>query len=271
MVPESLADCDSIFSTPWQKIVGAAESFAKSHQLFAHNIEADVERPLREFSATDREVQAMSTITGNLSAMAKEIETAKKKSDKLRDKGAKAQASKVANAVADVENAMSQWESQAPFVFEKLQAVDESRCNHLRSLLTQLETHEADQLDRNRNTVQETMDAILNIETPNEIATFVARMQSGHAPHAGRKPSTVVSPPRNLAPPSSSSTAPADDDHSTKSGSGMFLNEPASCRRADKDSSRGQTQWFEFKALRYGVGSSKTEPPPLRPSNLTRA
>ncbi|KAF2274636.1 uncharacterized protein EI97DRAFT_434869 [Westerdykella ornata] len=212
-LPEELADL-GIFSTPWQKIVGATESFAKSHQQFAYNVEADVERPLREFSATDREVHAMSTITGNLSAMAKEIETAKKKSDKLRDKGAKAQASKVANAVADVENATSQWESQAPFVFEKLQAVDESRCNLLRSILTQFQTHEADLLDRNRTTVQETVDTILNIEIPQEIATFVSRTQNG-----GRKPSAVGSPSRHLAPPSSGSTALADDDHSTKSGS----------------------------------------------------
>jgi hypothetical protein len=164
----------------------------------------------------------MGTITGNLAAMAKEIDTAKKKSEKLREKGAKAQASKVANAVADVESATLQWESQAPYVFEKLQAVDESRLNHLRDVLTQFQTHEVDQVERNRITAEETLNVLLNIETADEIKTFALRMQSGERPQHGRKQSSIASPPRNLAPPPPVPPIPADDDRSQKSGSGTF-------------------------------------------------
>ncbi|KAF2747035.1 hypothetical protein M011DRAFT_403058 [Sporormia fimetaria CBS 119925] len=209
-----------IFSTPWQKIVSATEAIADSHHQLAQKIEADVERPLRDFSSNNREMQAMGNISGNLSAMAKEIDTAKKKSDKLRDKGVKAQASKVASAVADVENASLQWQSQAPYVFEKLQAVDESRLNHLRDVLTQFQTHEVDQVERNRVTAEETLNVLLNIETSDEIKTFVLRLQNGEAPptsSSGRKPSSVSTPSRNLAPPSQ--TPPVPDDRSQKSGS----------------------------------------------------
>ena len=58
-----------------QKIVSATEAVAESHHTLAQKIDVDVERPLREFSATNREVQAMSTISGNLAAMSREKKT----------------------------------------------------------------------------------------------------------------------------------------------------------------------------------------------------
>lgn len=218
--PDESSDL-GVFSTPWHKIVSATESIAESHHQLAQKIEADVERPLREFSATNREVQAMTNITGNLAAMSKEIDTAKKKSEKLREKGAKAAASKVAAAVGDVESATIAWETQAPYVFEKLQAVDESRLNHLRDALTQFQTHEVDQVERNRITAEETLNVLLNIETADEIKTFVLRTQDGEANQAPatRKISNVSSPSRNLAPPPPAPPVPAEDNRSQKSGS----------------------------------------------------
>lgn len=169
----------SVFSLPWQKIVSSAEAIADSHHTLASKIEADVERPLRDFDRSNREIQNMSTIGGNLAAMAKEIDGANKKAEKLRDKGAKASAGKVANASSDVENAMSQWESQAPYVFEQLQAADESRVNVLRDILTQFQTHEVDQVERSRVTAEQCLHAVLNIETADEIKTFALRTAQG--------------------------------------------------------------------------------------------
>jgi len=167
----------------------------------------------------------MSTISGNLAAMAREIETAKKKSDKLRDKGVKASANKVASAVAEVENATIQWESQAPYIFEKLQAVDESRCNHLRDALTQFQTHEVDQVERNRVSAEETLNALLNIDTADEIQTWSLKMRSGERSQGAHKPSTSGTPSRNLAPPQaapspSTPSIQTEDSRSQKSGSG---------------------------------------------------
>jgi hypothetical protein len=226
---DGIADPPSVFSTPWQKIVSATEAAAESHHKLAQNIETDVERPLREFAATNREAQAMNTITGNLAAMAHDIETAKKKAEKLREKGAKAKASSVASAVAEVENATIQWESQAPYVFEKLQAVDESRLNHLRDALTQFQTHEVDQVERNRISAEDTLNVLLNIETADEIQTWSLRMRSEEKPQPTRKGSSFASPSRNLAPPPVPATPSAEDNKSQKSqkgGLGMIASLP---------------------------------------------
>ncbi|KAH7091153.1 Muniscin C-terminal mu homology domain-containing protein [Paraphoma chrysanthemicola] len=217
--PDESSDL-GIFSTPWQKIVGATEAVAQSHEHLARKIEADVERPLREYFRGNREVQAMGNISGNLAATAKDIDSAQKKTTKLKDKGAKAKASAVADAAQEVERAEMSWESSAPYVFEQLQAIDESRLNHLRDVLTQFQTHEVDQVERSRITAEETLNALLNIETADEIQTWALRMRSGDLPPVGRKMSNTGTPSRSLAPPSTPmSPGQADDNRSQKSGS----------------------------------------------------
>ncbi|EDU41337.1 fes CIP4y domain-containing protein [Pyrenophora tritici-repentis] len=218
--PDESSDL-GIFTTPWQKIVSATEAVAHSHAHLASRIEADVERPLRDFAVNNREIQAMGNIQGNLTAIAKDIDNAQKKQAKLRDKGSKAKASAVADAVQDIEKAELQWDSQAPYVFEQLQAIDETRLNHLRDVLTQLQTLEVDQVERSRATTEDALNAMLNIETADEIQTWSLRMRSGEAPPPSRKlSSTGTTPSRGLAPPPipgpGSPTAP-DDNGSLKS------------------------------------------------------
>jgi F-BAR domain only protein len=159
--------------------VAATESIAQSHQTFATSIEKDVEQPLRNFAAKNREMQAMSTIQGNLIAIQKELDEAQLKADKLGKKGGKANSLKVDNASQKLESANSQWDSQAPFVFERLQAVDETRLNHLRDVLTQYQTHEADQVERNRVTAETTLNALLEVDTAQEIQNFAKNSTQG--------------------------------------------------------------------------------------------
>ncbi|KAF2088501.1 hypothetical protein K490DRAFT_64553 [Saccharata proteae CBS 121410] len=214
--PDETTDL-GVFQTPWQKIVSATESLAESHHTLAHRIETDVERPLREFEKSNREMQAMSTISGNMAAMAKEIEGAQKKADKLRGKGEKAAAGKVANASSDVENATQQWNSQAPYILEQLQAVDESRVNHLRDVLTQLQTLELDQIDKNRAPVEQCLNVMVNVETADEIKTFQLKTLNGKPALQRRGSRGTGSGPSSLTP-----VAPppvADDRSSDRSGS----------------------------------------------------
>jgi F-BAR domain only protein len=210
-----------VFATPWRKIVSSCESLAESHQILAQKIETDIERPLREFSSTSRDMQAMATISGNLASMAKDIDASQRKADKLKLKGEKAAAGKVASATSEVENAQSQWDSQAPYVFEKLQDVDESRCDRLRDLLTQFQTHEVDQVERNRVSAEDCLNAILNIETADEIKTWAAKAVSGK-PKLERPP--LPKPPSSSGgglapPPPSTPSRRGDDDASQRSGS----------------------------------------------------
>lgn len=170
---------------PWQTIVSSTETLAQSHALFAQRIETDVERPLREYSSKNREMQSMSTIQGNLSSVAREVETARKKADKIQ--GGKTSQNKIDNATSDFNVANQEWDSQSPYVFEQLQALDENRVNHLRDVLTQLQTHEVDQVERNRVSAEYCLNAILNVNTSDEISTYVAKISEA--------------PPMNAVPP----------------------------------------------------------------------
>ena len=71
----------NFFPTPWQKIVASTNALAESHRQFARNIETDVEAPLRDFAITNREMQGMENVTGNLQALAKETNQKKALSD----------------------------------------------------------------------------------------------------------------------------------------------------------------------------------------------
>lgn len=163
------------------------QTLAESHTILASKMESDVERPLKDYQNKNREMQNMSTIQGNLISVAKEVDNAHKKASKLS--GGKSSANKVANATSDVEAANQLWESQAPFVFEQLQSLDETRINHLRDVLTQLETHEVDLVERNRITAESCLNALLNVDTSDEISTFVARISGGDT-------GTAADPPR---------------------------------------------------------------------------
>ena len=167
-----------VFQIPWKRIVNATESLAESHEILAQKIEADVERPLREYSSKNRDMASMPGIQSDLSALAKEMENFQRRVDKTKDKGPKA-ADKLVNALSASEGVNQQWNSRAPFVFEQLQAADEGRLNHLRDVLTQLETHEVDHVERCREAAESCLNVILNVETADEIKTFAAKINRG--------------------------------------------------------------------------------------------
>ncbi|EEQ84244.2 hypothetical protein RJZ56_003089 [Blastomyces dermatitidis] len=170
-----------VFQTPWQRILTATESLAESHETLSHGIEADVERPLKEYATRNNDMQSISTMQQDLANLAKELESAKKKADKLKDKGPKA-AAKTSSAVLAAQEVAQQWESRAPFVFEQLQAVDEHRLNHLRDVLTQFQTHEADHIERTRRYTESCLNALLNVQTDEEITAFTTKVTGGRAP-----------------------------------------------------------------------------------------
>jgi len=188
-----------VFESPWRKIVESTADIAKSHATLSDRIEKDVEQPLRSFASSNREMQSMTTIQGNLAAMAKEVEDAQHNSEKLSKKG-KASTQKVEAATSKLQSANQQWDSQAPFVFETLQALDERRLNHLRDVLTQYETHASDQVERNRTTVEQALTSLLEIDTAQEIRNWAKASVAG-------KPITERSA-RQMSNAGSSSVAP---------------------------------------------------------------
>ncbi|ODH29085.1 hypothetical protein ACO22_03808 [Paracoccidioides brasiliensis] len=184
-----------VFQTPWQRILSATETLASSHEILSHVIETDAERPLREYATKNRDMQSMSTMQHDLANLAKELESVTRKADKLKDKGPKA-AAKTSSAVSAAQDVAQQWESRAPFVFEQLQAVDEHRLNHLRDVLTQYETHEVDRIERDRESAESCLNALLNVQTDEEIRAFTTKAIGGRAPVSRRtNPPSAASPP----------------------------------------------------------------------------
>ncbi|KKA19018.1 hypothetical protein T310_7029, partial [Rasamsonia emersonii CBS 393.64] len=200
---------------PWQRIVNATESLAASHETFAQKMEEDVERPLREYATKNKDLQSMPSIQNDLAALSKTLEAAQRKVDKAKEKGHKG-ADKVAAAVSALEEASQQWESRAPFVFEQLQAIDESRLNHLRDVLTQLQTHEVDQIERNRQTAESCLNALLNVQTADEIKTWATKINGGREPVPRRQESGTVNPSDLPPPPRLQDDAASQ--HSNRSG-----------------------------------------------------
>jgi F-BAR domain only protein len=202
-----------------------------SHETLANKIEEDVERPLREYSSKNRDMQQMPGIQSNLAGLSKSADDAQKKVDKARGKGTKG-ADKLASAVAASEEINQQWESRAPFVFEQLQAADEGRLNHLRDVLTQLQTHELDQVERGRQAAESCLNILLNVETADEIKTFAAKMAGTRVPISPvtsrrqtsqpETPTPPAAPPTVETPPAVAPLAPPphiqDDAASQRSG-----------------------------------------------------
>ncbi|ORY64844.1 Muniscin C-terminal mu homology domain-containing protein [Pseudomassariella vexata] len=210
------------FQGQWDKIQQSAEAMAMSHHLFATKIEKDVEQPLRSFH-TKKEMQNMQTIQGNLQSMAKELDDAQKKSDSLNKKAGKASAVKVDQAATKLESATNQWESQAPFIFETLQALDETRMNHLRDVLTQYGTYEGEKAQQQQADSEGVLNSLLDYSTSHEINYFVQRTTAGRPKlekriTTTRQPSSLGGAPPSLAPASSPhEPSMAGDDRSDHS------------------------------------------------------
>ncbi|PHH74465.1 hypothetical protein CDD80_3074 [Ophiocordyceps camponoti-rufipedis] len=210
-VPNTNSDL-GVFHIPWMRILESVDRIAKSHHLFAERVEKDVEFPLRAYQQR-RDYLNMHSISANLTVLARDLDDAQDKAERLNRRGARASSQKVEAANSRLESASQQWESQAPFVFETLQALDESRINQLRDLLTQYQTHEASQAQRAQDNAVEALAAMLEISTDKEIKDFARRAaenksslpsQTLHSSH----PNPVRSVTRRLSMATAAATAP---------------------------------------------------------------
>ncbi|KAI1802033.1 Muniscin C-terminal mu homology domain-containing protein [Daldinia bambusicola] len=206
------------FQPQWDKILQSADALAMSHHIFATKIEKDVEIPLRSFHQR-KEMINIQTIQGNLQNMARELEDAQERSDKLSRKGGKASAQKVELAAGKLESAAQQWESQAPFIFESLQALDESRMNQLRDCLTQYGTYEGEQAQSHQAEAETVLNSLLDYSTAAEIQQFVAKTTAGRPKiekrtTTARQSSSLSERNTTLAPPTVHPTADDRSEHS---------------------------------------------------------
>ncbi|EWC46125.1 hypothetical protein DRE_04699 [Drechslerella stenobrocha 248] len=189
-----------IFQAPWQRIVNSTSSLATAHHVYSQKLETEVERPIREFPTHNKEWASLRTMEGNLNGLAKAIDTSEDKVEKLRKKGKRAEPAKVAEATAGFKEATGNWDSQSPFIFEQLQAVDESRITQLRESLTRMQTLELDQFDHMKELMEATVQALLDANTADEIKSFVNRVCGGKSASIGSRPASQRAPLALQAP-----------------------------------------------------------------------
>jgi hypothetical protein len=214
------ADLNSVFTTPWQKLISATETIANAHHTYARNIETEVEKPLRSFVTSSRVVANMENILGNIQTIAKDVDNATKRAEKLKEKGGKAAADKVASAATEVEDAQGQWDSQAPYVFERLQEIDELRLELIQKCLTQFHTY-TDEVEKfSSASVEQCLNSILNVQLADEIQQFALKGPSSVPTLRERRGSRPQPPPTipetsTLQPPA----LPRGDTDSQRSAS----------------------------------------------------
>ena len=218
----------------------------------------------------------MSSISANLGDMARELVDAQDRSDKLTKKGAKASTLKVDEAVAKLESSQQQWDSTAPFVFETLQALDESRVNQLRDLLTQYHTLESAHAQRIIKTSEIALVLTSNINTQEEIESFQTKTI---ASRPKLPPTQSSSRQQSFAPPSpppapasfteaSFKPQPARTGAETGLTSQRTQTPPTSQQTADEDSEQlsqlpepkqGESTTFKANGRNEGEGGSKSK------------
>ena len=143
----------------------------------------------------------MGNMQGNLSHVARDVDRAKQKLERLQSKG---DSGKIASATGEYENTQGQWDSQAPYVFESLQAVDEARWNQLRDVLTQFQTHEIDQVEKHRISAEQVLNVLLSVETADEIKAFALNAAERSATQASSTTAMPQPPPSRSATVASS-------------------------------------------------------------------
>lgn len=157
--------------------------------------------------------------------MAKDLEDAQSKSDKLSQKGGKANPQKVEVAAGKLQTASTQWDSQAPFILETLQAADEGRLNHLRDALTQYETQEIDNLNRCSQITESALGLLVEVDTSIEIEHWAQTVVAGRPAIDRRLPvrqsslaSNSMTGNTNMPPPATPGSTHTDNqsEHSGK-------------------------------------------------------
>ncbi|KAK9488407.1 Muniscin C-terminal mu homology domain-containing protein [Lipomyces starkeyi] len=133
----------------------------------------------------------MRVIQENLSSVAREIESAEDKVEKYKKKGS----SKIAEAHQNVNNAVAEWDSQAPLVFEKLQGIDEARLVMLKDVLTRYETSEVDKVQRVVSLCEGNLNSLLSFDPQDEIKVYALQIQTNGVPRTARTSSRHAPPP----------------------------------------------------------------------------
>ncbi|KAK9450441.1 uncharacterized protein V1518DRAFT_382069, partial [Limtongia smithiae] len=166
------------FTGVWNKFVESTATLAGASHSFANKISSEMMSPIRQHGERSPALVEMPAIQQNLARVAQDIDEAEEKAEKYKRKGSK----KVAGANQYVNNTVAEWDSQAPLVFEKLQAIDHARFLMLKDVLTRFSTSEVDKAQRIVSLCEANLNEFLSFEPEDEIEMFAVGIQTNGAP-----------------------------------------------------------------------------------------
>lgn len=150
-----------LFEGVWLQVLSSTRENAKAASSFATKIHKEIEAPLRQYTTRSAQWADMKVLQSELETLANTV-----KLDKHR------------NTRANDENRV-QWESQAPFLLEQAETIDESRLGYLKNALTTYGTVEADYSDKSLKISEKVLNNVLSYEPMDEIATYAAQVGRG--------------------------------------------------------------------------------------------
>ncbi|KAI7822710.1 Muniscin C-terminal mu homology domain-containing protein [Gamsiella multidivaricata] len=165
------------FTAPWEKLNAETVELATLHGQLSLRITNEVERPLRDFAKTNSEWQNLSLAETNCNRIAKEfdekqVKVAKytKAVERVSGKKAEAAEQKLIDYTKQLESTRTAWRLEGPVILQKYQAVDQSRLDNLKQVVSAFEAIQTEvmlqivEMSSRTSTSTSEFDPIMDIE-----------------------------------------------------------------------------------------------------------
>lgn len=159
----------------WNEIVHGLRENSKASESYARRLRGDIEQPIKNFSQKSTAWSDLRTTHDDLSTLAKQF----MESEAALTKAKRKSQVKAGPAYSHLNQIQSQWESQAPLIFDQFETVDEARLAFLKDSLTSFQTMEIDKAQTGTKAGERCLNALLTYEPKDEIQSFVANTVVG--------------------------------------------------------------------------------------------
>ncbi|CAN6674642.1 hypothetical protein TRVA0_059S00386 [Trichomonascus vanleenenianus] len=157
-------------SPTWTLVVASVEQSASSAKVFSHKLHAEIESPLRNFSSRSNQFQDVKQLQEGLTQLARQLVHAEEKLQHQRGNE---------EHQIQLAESRSSWESQAPYLTEQLEVVDEARLVLVKDSLTRMQTLEVDRAQGSIKEAEKSLNSILSFEPYEDMNSFASKVASG--------------------------------------------------------------------------------------------
>lgn len=247
-VPEQLAA--SQLEPTWASIVKSTRDSAEASMGFANKIHKEVQRPLRQFHKSAEWLDTR-MLEDELEKLGNAYKSHDETVEKLRRKSPSRQTEVAQQSLGQIR---VQWESQAPYIVDQVEAIDERRLGQIKTALTTFGTVQSDCANKGVAASEAVLSSVLAYDPSQDVAAFAAKLTAGvDVP----RPSNYSMNSSYARQGSVSEIAPLDQTTSARSDS---LNELDATAHKDSPSSKLRHKMGSF--FRGGKKKKSIAPPP---------